>query len=367
MKIALINFWLNNNYGGNLQRYALVKVLQNLGHKVVHINLRQELSIDWFRLSPHIIFRILKKMIGLQHAPILYEYKIHQKYYENIQLIESFYNRYIPHSYQVKHLSDYSDYDKFDAIIVGSDQIWRPWSPMGYVYSNFFLDFLPINNRQIRIAYGISLGTRENEYSSDDIIKLRKFYNAFKAVSVREESALSLFNSYGWSSPLATTVLDPVLLLNKSDYIKLMPLFRKKLDMFCYVLDINDLKVNFIKQCSLSFNMKFVIESAEDNAELSLKQWLSCFYKSKFIITDSFHGMVLSIVFHKPFFVIGNERRGMSRFQSLLSIVNLQSRLLNENNLDVIPVLNNIDWNIVDDKLKSWRDISIDFLNTNLK
>lgn len=95
-----------------------------------------------------------------------------------------------------------------------------------------------------------------------------------------------------------------------------------------------------------------------------LERWLRGFYDADFVVTDSFHACVFSIIFHVPFVAIGNKERGMSRFQSLLSLVNLEERLLDENaTVDDIQSLKDIDWDKVDELLQKQREISMSFLS----
>ncbi len=60
----------------------------------------------------------------------------------------------------------------------------------------------------------------------------------------------------------------------------------------------------------------------------SVPEWLASFANADFVITDSFHGMVFSIIFEKEFVVIGNSKRGIDRFISLLSLLKLENRLI---------------------------------------
>ena len=83
------------------------------------------------------------------------------------------------------------------------------------------------------------------------------------------------------------------------------------------------------------------------------------------MITDSFHACVFSIIFHKPFIVIGNKERGLSRFCSLLEAFGLQDRLVQEQ--DTVNVLDmDIDWEKVDERLENMRIHSKDFLENAL-
>ena len=98
----------------------------------------------------------------------------------------------------------------------------------------------------------------------------------------------------------------------------------------------------------------------------SIESWLFDINSANFIVTDSFHGMVFSILFHKPFVVIVNGKRGAERFQNLLSLLSLDERLLTSiDNLKVI-LEKNINWEIVDAKLNSLREKSLEFLTNSL-
>lgn len=84
-------------------------------------------------------------------------------------------------------------------------------------------------------------------------------------------------------------------------------------------------------------------------------------------MTDSFHACVFSILFHIPFWVVGNSARGLARFQSLLSLFGLENRLLDGNNLILNLVCDDIDWRYVDKQLQFLRSKSLSFLINVLK
>ena len=101
------------------------------------------------------------------------------------------------------------------------------------------------------------------------------------------------------------------------------------------------------------------------NTQNSIEKWLSAIYYSDLIITDSFHGCVFSILFHKNFYVISNSAGGNTRIQSLLSLFGLNNRLITNN---YIPQqTSTINWNIVDIKLQTQRKESTFFLQKALK
>ena len=60
----------------------------------------------------------------------------------------------------------------------------------------------------------------------------------------------------------------------------------------------------------------------------AVEQWLRGFMDARYVVVDSFHGCVFSILFNKPFIAIANSGRGETRFTSLLKTFGLSSRLI---------------------------------------
>ena len=105
----------------------------------------------------------------------------------------------------------------------------------------------------------------------------------------------------------------------------------------------------------------------ERNNHYSIEEWLTLLYKSKFVITDSFHGTVFSIIFHKPFYVIDNPQRGSARILTLLQFLGLEKRFVKDiksfNNLKYIK---DIDWLDVDARFEQAKENSLFFLKNSL-
>ena len=324
MKIALLNLPYDNNYGGNLQRYALMKILQDMGHDVTHINLRFHWQLPWYKMPYVYVKRIIKKLFIDHHACIFLEKNLNERYEQLCKVTDSFYERYIKHTDAIFDLKQLSELNGFDAFIVGSDQVWRKSIANKYLKS-MFLDFIPKRQKILRIAYGVSLGTDKNELSERETLHLATLYKLFNAVSVREESALPLFDSYGWVSPKASAVLDPTLLLDKADYIEL----------------INELGLK-------AFNI-----SLKDGSSVSIEQWLRSFNDAEYVITDSYHGLLFSIIFRKPFYLFRNQNRGNARFDSVLDTFGFSADADNSE----------FDWNQLSNQLDDKRNQSLAFLS----
>lgn len=356
MKIALLNLQYDNNYGGNLQRYALMKVLQEMGHDVTHLNLRFNFNPDPLHKHPiRLLKRIGRKLILDNSLDLFKGYKLQKKYIDSCSITDRFYNKYIKHTKIIGHKSDLSKYSNFDTYLVGSDQVWRKSIAAIYGIDTFFLDFLPENAK--RIAYGVSLGTDKNELTNDDLERLTPLYKKFHSVSVREDSALALFKQYHWNNPQASQVLDPTLLLSKDEYIELIydgTTHPSEGNMFCYILDPTEEKDNLIKGYEQKKGLKAFKSSLDYKTQMPVQQWLRSFYESDFIITDSYHGMVFSIIFNKPFKLIRNSFRGNARFESLMR------------QLGIPNDTEQIDWAIVNRLKADWINTSQTYLRKSI-
>ena len=272
---------------------------------------------------------------------------------------------------------NYSNIKKndFDAFIVGSDQVWRPKYFGQGIISRAYLSFAKKWNVK-RISYAASFGTEDWEYTSQQTKECNELLRLFNAVSVRENSAVELCKEhYGVE---ALHVLDPTMLLSKEDYTTLFEVARTPKSsgsLMCYILDSNEEKENIISQIekklylkAFSVNSKYEVADApiEERIQPPVETWLRGFYDAEYVITDSFHACVFSILFEKPFIVYGNKERGMARFLSLLSIFGLEDRLITNNEEAEKVISKPIDWEKVNTIKHEWQEKSINFLKENL-
>ena len=352
MKIALLNLQYDNNYGGNIQRYALMTVLQRLGHDVTHMNLRFNFNhLTTKEKVKKNIKKIVYKYILRKPFVDSPQENFQRKYVQSCEVMDRFYNKYIQHTNIIGSKNELKKNIDYDLFIVGSDQVWRKSIASFYGIETYFFDYLPDNMK--RIAYGVSLGISENELDIEDINNLTPLYQKFAAVSVREDSALQLFKQYGWNKPLAEQVLDPTLLLTQNDYLELINggfTVRPNGNMFCYILDPSPEKNNIIKNYEKEKGLNSFVVGLSTEKQMSMQQWLRSFSESKFVITDSYHGVVFSIIFNKQFKLINNAFRGNARFESLFRL------------LDISAQEDTIDYSRVNARINKLRIKSIDFL-----
>ena len=369
MKIGILTLPLHTNYGGILQAYALQTVLERMGHEACVIQRPWRLQIVWWKYPLQIIKRCINRFILGYNNSIFGELKWNKNQTVIERNTKNFIDKYI-NTHQIKQISDVKETD-FDAIVVGSDQIWRPkYYRLHYKYiEDAFLSITKKWNLK-RIAYAPSFGTDEWEYNQVETQKCSNLLQIFDAVSVREQSGIELCEKYLGHKDVQW-VLDPTMLLNKEDYERLIP--KDTIapgDLLCYVLDANDEINNLITRIASENDMKvFQAASDVDNVLLPIEKriqppvesWLSGFRDAKLVITDSFHACVFSILFRKPFVVIGNKNRGYSRFESLLKRFGLENRLIENASQFKDSMLNPLSEEVYK-KLDDFRSTSTNFI-----
>ena len=374
MKIGILTLPLHNNYGGILQAYALQRVLQKLGHDAMVIDRERYIRLPLYRKGLSYCKRLIKKIITDRSLAIQWD----KEYNHNINIMRKntypFLLKHINRIVIKKNYNELNSYN-FDAFVVGSDQVWRPWYFGRNIIADAFLSFTKGKDVK-RISYAASFGTEEWEYTPIQTNKCKELIKRFDAVSVREDSAVKMCKEH--FNIDALHVLDPTMLLNAEEYINLFEsaaTSKSKGTLMCYILDADTNKDKLIANGAtplnlkpFSVNSKYEIPNApiEERIQPPVEEWIRGFYDAEYIITDSFHACVFAILFKKPFIVYGNKERGMARFLSLLKIFGLEDRLvLNAQNAE--KVINKpINWNTVDIKLAEWRNKSLDFISKNL-
>lgn len=343
LKIGILTVNERINYGAILQTYALQTVLKKMGHEAILI------------VRPDLRGREMQK-----------NYKNYLLKAQNTQL---FVNKYIP-QIKVKSLPELNT-SNFDAIIVGSDQVWRGEMEGSAIenISSMFLDFVPKDSKCKKVAYAASFGISHWNFSPKRTEHLATLAKQFDAISVREDSGVKLCRDYLGVNALH--VLDPTMLLSTEDYIQDLHILDKSPSegkLLVYLLwHITPEKKAIIDTIALRKNWTSLFVKKYD-WKFSIEQWLRGFLDTNFVVTDSFHGCVLSIVFNKPFIAFGHKLGGSERFTSLLKMFGLENRLIfssprmSEKLLEAA-----IDWEQVNKKLQELRNRSEGFLIRALK
>ena len=376
MKIAILTLPLTNNYGGHLQAWALQKVLRKEGYNPVLLDIRRSDERMYHYMIP--LKKLLSFIIKLLPGKKDYHYLNYRKYQElNFQQFrdtELVKTKPINGRYQLKTIFKK---ENFDAIVVGSDQVWRKWKmiPLDLYYLSW------LNSDIKRIGYAISYGIDKWELN-DEIRKYCRLAQLFNGLSMRENEGVKMTKDFlGLDSEL---VLDPTMLLEVEDYKLIINNSSKNSSksLFYYILDNTEKKKEMISLCSevLDYPVFEVMPKVRwfdamkkypktDYIYPPIQEWLSSFDTVSFVVTDSFHGTVFSIIFNKPFIVLGNQYRGLSRIFSLLKVFGIENRLIVDfDKNSVLNIINNpIDWKRVNQIREVWKMKSIEFINRHLR
>lgn len=383
MKIGIVTLIGEYNYGNLLQSYALQTILERMGHDVVTLNRRSSKPrVKQILLRFASVIKCIIKRFILGRKEILvvnpfaeyycarnrvYRLNLMQFVHENIKRTKALRSN--------EELKKFSESKDIDAYIVGSDQIWRE----DYVYDikESFLSFLPKEYNGKRIAYAASFGKDSNFISQEKLPICKDLLKLFDAISVREKSAEGICKKV--FNVEAKWILDPTMLLSREDYCTLFhksQTLPSKGKLIYYVLDSNETILKHIEQIAQNLGLKshncYVSKYKGNSIQYDLylppvEQWLKAFEDAEYVITDSFHACVFSILFNKPFVCIGNKSRGNARFDSLLGLFGLEFRLVEGLSDIEEKILIPIDWDRVNKILKEKRKEANEFIVNALK
>lgn len=381
MKILILTQPLRTNYGGLLQAYALQTVLKRMGHDVVTDKKDFREPTLWF-VTKYLVYRFIRGGLlrNEKYLPVIPCILTKKKYNIISKNTERFISNHIQtvDFFKGKRYPEKNEIDQYDMFVVGSDQVWR--KEYNQYVENYFFDFLKGRKDKKRMVYAASFGVESISSNKDK--KYKKCFMLLKdveAISVREDSAVKILKEQ--ANIDAIHVLDPTLLLEEEDYLALIEeedQIENGNILMSYILDKNEQKSQLVNQVSteLGLNILEVMPevpfSANLNGDLSksiypsVSKWLSGFRDAKYVVTDSFHGAAFAIIFNKPFIVIANENRGLSRFTSLLRIFGIENRMIFRlSDLDE-KLLFEIDYSKINSIKKEWKNKSISFLECNI-
>lgn len=322
MRIGILTHPQAINYGGILQCYALFTTLGKLGHDVIVIR-RGANTSKWRRIASWFIYRLgLRKLI----RPNVIDKSIN---------IRTFSNTYLVRTKQIlsqKEMSHVCQKYKLEAVVVGSDQVWRADYALAYGY-NYFLDFVP--NGIKRFSYAASFGLSSWNYNPEQTQRIKELLSTYDRVSVREEEAVQLCKEN-----LGMDVIqmpDPTLLLSSS-YYDMVSSERLIAEKYVFVYWLGEKKVINEKIAQYEENGYKVIYLGlrEQRILPSVEDWLSYIKYADIILTDSFHGCVFSMIYRKEFHVFSNDTGGNGRIESLFRQFGVEGSTVTEVNYEKI-------------------------------
>ncbi len=363
MKVGVVTFHSANNYGAVLQTWALQKVLKNLNINTGVINYHPDIIdglYDPMKLKRGIPRNLLKLKLYVRNRKSLSRYNKFQYFLKT----------------KLNLIGDYRTYSeleagelKLDAYIVGSDQVWNPLHTGGYDPA-YYLEFAEPGTK--RISYAASLGTDyiAPKHKND----MEEALKSFTAISVRERSVQAPISQLA-ERPVEV-VLDPTLLLDKDDYdeIKIRSKYTEPY-ILVYSIEKNPMLMEFANKISVSLGLPILqrrslgglVNQLEPFYTSDAGEFLGYIEAAKYVITNSFHGTVFSILYGKPFVSMLHSNTG-KRTEDLLSDLGLSSHILYDikdfNNFDIFKLDNTEE---IKETIMRHRETSMSFIKTSLE
>lgn len=336
MKAGLFTYHFSDNYGALFQAYALRKWLSGRGVVADFVNYQPAYVEEGGKVD-----RPWKPALWRKNATILY---MRQAY-----LRRKFFGDKVQHEafemFRAEHLGvsgpRMRSADKltpllagYDLLICGSDQIWNPSIQRG-LDPVYFLD-IPGSESLYKIAYAPSFGRAAIEHGYHT--ELRRLVDGLNAVSVRETSGLDILETSGLVGTTASVVPDPTILLGRfDDFIE--EEISTDDSVFCYALRTDEV----IREVAVATaewvggpllsprNSRQRWRDIGEGVVPGPVEWLQMLARSKIVVSNSFHGIALSIVLNKPFIAValpGKRAEMNARALNLLKLTGLTDRMV---------------------------------------
>ena len=354
------------NYGTTLQKYALQQVLNQFADFTESL---------WFQ---DMQFYPESGVVGYLQKSFPDDCdEISEKKYTYRAMIfankfREFENRYIKNRFELPYIEDIAD--EYDFFVVGSDQVWNPAFCIKSSYNFLFLNFAP---REKRIAYAADIGFSRIYDTIKE--KMRNGISGFDNISVRDENSFKIVKELTGKD--STIVMDPTLLLNAEDWLKiaLKPSWIDEKYSRGYILTyyLRYYAPDFINDWAKKLNLPVINLLDFHNHwhyTVGPDEFIWLIANASLIFTNSFHGVALSINFKKPFFVYDFplDEWGIygfkiyQRIPYLLKKFELQNRIMKKTKNYNVNSLFDIEYPNYDEILVQWRKQSLDFLSSAL-
>lgn len=386
MRIGIVTYWSSSdNYGQQLQCFALQKYLIGLGHDAYLIKYMPTSHIPlWRRIARSVKYRLLVSSEQKEKDRNTKLISERNKLLNCRRGFKEFRDKYIKSTEivyrNIKELRN--NPPAADIYICGSDQVWNN-SLKDPDTAGWFLDFGKPTVK--RVSYAASIG---RDIDSSEINRFTKYLKNFNAISVREQKAYTLCHQLGFDKSLIA--IDPTLLLNSSAYDSIEidsngTDVAGKPYVFIYTLNIRTAEEIYwddfqkiIAKDGLqirSVSSSGYLPAREllpgvQNEQATIPEWLSLIKHSEYVITTSFHGVVFCLLYHKPFYAVllNNEySKGNDRIISLLESLDLSFLIISNKESLTQAGFDRIDWVEVDEKIVLLRKKSVHFIDEILK
>lgn len=365
MQIGILTFHNAHNYGAVWQAYALRTIIRHMGHSVRILNYRNfKISASYQKklIAPSYPLSLLHPgswLIWLRnHVDTWYAQPMWK---QRCDAFEKFINEVLLENNVEEYEKADLQFLSEDVLICGSDQIWTDWLTEGD--SAYFFDF-PIKAR--KVAYGAS---RNNaKFSIEEGQYFREKLQSFSAISVREKPLADALTDL--CRRKIEIVLDPSLLLSQCDYIEMESKTNENEKyILVYYLYEDEKLTEYAEKIAEHEDLKILEihykkmrgRKNKQIVDCGPAEWLAYIHHAEYILTNSFHGVAFSIIYHKDFYAVYEED---DRKTTLLNSLGLNNRHVFKED---ICLQDKIDYTLVDSVLEEGRRRSVDFIKHSLK
>jgi hypothetical protein len=368
MRVGVItHWWTMRNYGQVLQCYALQTFLENQG-------------CDPFLIKYHALLDIKPDASGLLGSVRNVRHKVRRYRKAAFEMLGERLNNRGFAGFKKQHFKFSQSYFSFEALhdkppeadsyIVGSDQVWGPWTRL----EPYLLDFG--NEQVIRLAYAASFG-RETLQDSEYRL-FGRLLQRFDRVGVREKSGIDICTSLGLAE--VAWVPDPTILIKARAWDTLRASLprsqsnRSASAAFCYIVGLDNpalfeaIGEHLKNEHGLNFNCTSDSEQFLENCRPTIGEWLDHIACARIVVTNSFHGVLFCLIYNTDFLVVGRtgekSSRMNTRFTSLLGRLGCEDRLLTRYEPEVVDELFHrpMEWNRINGEIDDWRSVGRGFL-----
>lgn len=375
MRIGILTFHFSENFGALLQAYALRKWLSDFGH-----------TVEFIQYHPAHVEGGAAVQLSLTRAAL----KANAK---SLYLgASAFLHRHFGNQDQASRFAEFRATQlgisgaplrsaeelkaataHYDLIVAGSDQIWSPSVQYGFDPA-YFLTFAADSHTR-RISYAASFG--RDSLTPQQLESIAPLLRSLSSISVRELSGVDIVRAASGCD--STCVPDPTLLHRQYDDLLRASRDNSSGHIFCYALRTGEVvrEVANVVADALSapicspYNVHRRWREIGTTVYPGPAEWVSQLAKARFVVTNSFHGTVFSILFRKPFLVAelpGSRAAMNARSRNLLAQLNLMSRYVEKDGLLRVGELVQapIDWDSVSARQETLRRQGTSFLEREL-
>lgn len=366
MEVGIITFCIGYNYGAMLQAYALVKAIEEIGHapRLIYYHHPWSLGLDYKDWRNYVGRTPMSTINKIRH--ILWQKKLYRKF---SPMWESFpMTKYYGADYNKLH----NDPPQYKCLITGSDQAWNT-SANREIFAPYFLDFGMEDAK--RISYASSLGNVR--FKDEDLSWILSRLERYDAISVREKGDVDYLLSLGLQK--VKHMPDPTLIIPRSAYLDFIKNeTHHNYDAVIYMLGGENRRLGrnmskWLKNNGVDLQnvlnitpMLFCCDGVRNRAT-TVPEWVDAISNAKFVITNSFHCVVFSLIFGRPFIYVkfsGNEKDKNSRVESLIGETSFSHRMVDFDKItSIYDFLSAPDFQR---EISEFRKQGISYLKTNL-